>query len=371
MIHHHFLQHAGDDGNHAARRPPRRRRRLGRRHHSAAPAVAGREPAQLLGHRLPSSALHAAARRAHPHDGAHAGHGSSAHPGAAGHRDARPPRPGVARRPAALARPCAHAAQPRCARTCRQHRRTTARCTCTRSASARSCAVAVPTCCSFSLSRSASPASSPPPPTPTAMVYAFALSFVVAVRVLLQAGADPQPRDGPPVRRADLVQRRLIHPAPATLGPPTGGVAQLAERINRTVEARGSIPLTSTRMFEALPLGQGFVRCVGPTRYSLAGPLNAGGRFSRWPGAGPRPRRGRRSRRTRRRGCASKIGPAWRYQWFRVCFVQTDGRLAPCLASLRRPLPEHRVCTWSSSTHSDTRPMRSASSPVSVSQVSR
>jgi hypothetical protein len=34
---------------------------------------------------------------------------------------------------------------------------------------------------------------------------------------------------------------------PAILANALGGVAQLAERNNRTVEARGSIPLTSTR----------------------------------------------------------------------------------------------------------------------------
>ena len=58
-----------------------------------------------------------------------------------------------------------------------------------------------------------------------------------------------------------------------------------------------------------------------------------------------------------------------RNQWFRVCLVQRIADWAP-LASCTAT-SSARSCTSSSSTQSETRPMRSASSPVSVSQVSR
>jgi hypothetical protein len=58
-----------------------------------------------------------------------------------------------------------------------------------------------------------------------------------------------------------------------------------------------------------------------------------------------------------------------RYQWLSVCLVQ---RMADCAPPASWTATSRaRYCTRSSSTHSETRPMRSASSPVRVSQVSR
>lgn len=66
---------------------------------------------------------------------------------------------------------------------------------------------------------------------------------------------------------------------------------------------------------------------------------------------------------------ASKIGCAVRYQWLRDRLVQLMALVGPAARTVATRSAS--VCTSASSTHLDTRPIRSASSPVSASQVSR
>ena len=60
-----------------------------------------------------------------------------------------------------------------------------------------------------------------------------------------------------------------VHDCTATLRVSNGGVAQLAERNNRTVEARGSIPLTSTKWWKFKPMDRSDTKASS----GMTGPL--------------------------------------------------------------------------------------------------